>query len=113
MLDNEKHIKWPYTSRLLVMVTISCPKDYISKVDVDNFIKLLFDVFKGYVYKDDSQIFYVMADKHIHPANMIGFFAGIHELKEGESPDDYWPSLFSSNPKDWKSEREQKFGQVN
>jgi hypothetical protein len=45
----------------------------LTKVDVDNFLKLLFDSFKGYVFVDDAQIFYVMADKNLHPANMMGF----------------------------------------
>lgn len=110
MLNNEDHSAWPYSGRLMIMISVSCPKDYILKVDVDNFLKLLFDIFKGHVYKDDSQIYYVMADKNIHPANMIGFFAGIREMKEDESPDDYWPALFSSNSEDWKEERLKKFG---
>ncbi len=83
----------------------------IMKVDIDNFIKLLFDIFKGYVYKDDSQILYVLCDMNIHPSNMIGFFAGVRELRDEESPDDYWPALSSSNLEAWREERLKKFGQ--
>lgn len=110
MLTEKEHPNWPRKGKLLITVSVSCPESYISKVDIDNFLKILFDVFKGHVYQDDSQIFYVMADKNIHDANMIGFMVGVRELANDEFADEYWPPLFSSNPSHWSEEREKKFG---
>lgn len=98
MLTQEmsRHKSWPHKGKLLVMVSIDCPQTYISRVDVDNFLKLLFDLFKKFVYDDDKQIYKVLADKHVHPKNMIGFSVGIKKIHE----DDYfkfWPSLKDPN----------------
>lgn len=102
MLKEKKgeHENWPHNESLLVQVSIDCPESYIDKVDVDNFLKLLFDIFKGFVYKDDKQIFSALVDKHVHPKNMIGFMVGVKRIEKDQFFD-FWPSLFSSDPADY------------
>lgn len=94
--EMKRHRAWPHKGKLLVMVSIDCPKSYVNKVDVDNFLKLLFDLFKGFVYVDDKQIFKVLADKHVHPKNMIGFSVGIKKINEDDHFE-FWPSLKDPN----------------
>lgn len=99
-LKVKEYNSWPHKGILLVQVSVCCPKAYINKVDVDNFLKLLFDIFKGYVFKDDRQVFYTLIDKNIHPKNMIGFIVGVKKIGKNEVPD-FWPTLASSNPTDF------------
>ncbi len=111
--DDEKKStgEWPRKGKLLVAVSVSCPdKYYINKVDVDNILKLLFDILKKHAFIDDAQIHYVTADKHVREDKMIGFIVGIRELTDDENPMFDWPAFFSSNPDHWKDEREAKFG---
>src|SRR5882762_4274430 len=102
--------EWPRKGKLLVAVSVSCPNEYyVNKVDIDNILKLLFDILKKYVFVDDAQIQYVTAEKHIREDRMMGFLVAIRELKNNENPSFDWPAFFSSNPNDWKEEREEKF----
>jgi len=81
-LNNTTNTNWPYKERLTLTINISGHKNYIQRVDIDNLLKMLFDIFKGRVFVDDKQIWSVMASKQIQDQN--GFFVGIRLLADNE-----------------------------
>lgn len=88
LLENAKRETWPHKSKLTITIEIKGTKNYINRIDIDNVLKLLFDIFKKKVYVDDKQIFSIMASKIIvenDPENEIhGFLVGLRILSDDE-----------------------------
>jgi len=103
LLEFSKRDNWPHKSRLTITVEIKGSKTYINRIDIDNVLKLLFDIFKKKVFVDDKQIFSIMASKLIvedyEGAEIHGFLVGLRILDDEERnyciPDLY--SLTSEN----------------
>lgn len=100
LLESAKRENWPHKSRLTITVEIKGSKNYINRIDIDNVIKLLFDIFKKKVFVDDKQIFSIMASKHIvediKGIEIHGFLVGLRKLSDEER--NYCiPDLYSMN----------------
>jgi Holliday junction resolvase RusA-like endonuclease len=89
MLNKNQYNDWPYTEKLIVSVEIKGAKNYLERIDIDNVLKILFDVLKGKVFIDDKQIFSVMASKFITSDDKMskqnGFFVGIRKLEQNQN----------------------------
>ncbi|MDL2141784.1 RusA family crossover junction endodeoxyribonuclease [Flavobacterium tructae] len=98
LLELSKRDSWPHQGRLTITVEIKGSKTYINRIDIDNVLKLLFDIFKKKVFEDDKQIFSIMASKHIVEDNegteIHGFLVGLRILV-AEERNYCIPDLFS------------------
>jgi Holliday junction resolvase RusA-like endonuclease len=97
LLSSAKHDRWPYKERLTIAVGISGNQEYISRIDIDNVLKNLFDILKGIVFVDDKQIYSVMAEKEVNVAH--GILIAIRVLKTNET-NVCIPPFFSPNEED-------------
>ena len=97
LLSSVKHDGWPYKERLTIAVGISGSQEYISRIDIDNVLKNLFDILKGIVFVDDKQIYSVMAEKEVNVSP--GILIAIRVLKPNET-NVCIPPFFSPNEKD-------------
>lgn len=101
LLKKINNPKWPYKQRLTVTIEIKGARKYITKIDIDNTIKLLLDILKKEVFVDDKQIYSIMASKIVMPdfegSEMHGFLVGIR-LLQGNEFNCCVPPLYSKNP---------------
>ncbi|MGJ3235016.1 RusA family crossover junction endodeoxyribonuclease [Marivirga sp.] len=98
----KKKAWWPFTGCLLAVVNISGAKKNIDHLDLDNLLKTIFDSLKGVVFKDDSQITTVIAEKELMP-EATGFCVGLKMIKPYEHLE-FLPSLFSGGNNFWEEE---------
>ncbi|SEG40411.1 RusA family crossover junction endodeoxyribonuclease [Flavobacterium urumqiense] len=88
LLELAKKETWPHKSKPIITVEIKGSKNYINRIDIDNVLKLLFDIFKKKVFVDDKQIFSIMASKFIVEDNgeeeIHGFLVGLRILANTE-----------------------------
>jgi Holliday junction resolvase RusA-like endonuclease len=102
LLDSAKIKSWPHKGRLIITVEIKGSKNYINRIDIDNVLKLLLDIFKKKVFVDDKQIFSIMASKIIienhEGMELHGFLVGLRLLADDEK-NNCIPDLYSTNPK--------------
>lgn len=100
LLDKAKKESWPHKGKLILTIEIKGSKKYINRIDIDNVLKLLFDLFKKKVFVDDKQIFSVMASKIIiensNGPELHGFMVGLRVLKE-EEKNNCIPELHTKN----------------
>jgi Holliday junction resolvase RusA-like endonuclease len=102
-LLTKKKAWWPYTEFLDIELSITGSKKQILHKDLDNYLKTLFDVFKGVVYDDDYKIMSVKATKTEVP-QMNGFMIFITKKpKKGETM-----FFYSRNPDNWEKEADKK-----
>lgn len=101
LLDDQKKESWPHKGKLILTMEIKGTKKYINRIDIDNVLKLLFDVLKKKVFIDDKQIFSIMASKIIleneESPELHGFLVGLRILDEG-GRNNCIPELYSTNP---------------
>jgi Holliday junction resolvase RusA-like endonuclease len=97
-----KKVGWPYTDRLMIVFSVTGPITYLENVDIDNVAKMVLDGCKGIVFKDDRQIFSLIAEKHIAP-KQPGLFMAIRKLEHGEFAA-FVPAMYSSSPDTWPAE---------
>lgn len=99
---------WPHDSKLLIVLSITGPEEYLNNCDIDNITKAVLDSCNGIVFNDDRQVFSLVVEKHIEPSQP-SFLIGLRRMKHGEIMS-FVPALFSEDENDWKEEREKKFG---
>lgn len=97
---------WPIGEHLFAVVVISGPKNEIETIDIDNLLKTIFDSLSGVVFKDDSQIISVFAEKELMP-EMSGLAIGLKKIRQFEHTD-IVPSLFSGGTHHWAEEEIEK-----
>ncbi len=82
-LKTHKKDYLPFKKRLLFAFNVSGPKEYIENIDVDNVAKSLLDALKGEVYKDDKQVYFLIAEKHLIK-DVTAAVIGIREIQDNE-----------------------------
>ena len=87
----------PFEGRLLLYLQISMKSKSYREQDLDNVTKTILDSLKGVVFKDDSQIDALVANKSI--SNSPAFTIGIIKLKGNESMVNL-PKILSKKPFD-------------
>jgi hypothetical protein len=107
-LSQSQNENWPYLERVMVVFSVTGPIDYLDNVDIDNVAKSILDICKGILFKDDRQVYSLIAEKHIQPTQPA-FVLALRKMKEGEFAD-FVPAFYSGNPEHWKEDRILKFG---
>ena len=106
LMGEDKNLDWPFKERLLVQFSVSNVQSKLDKIDLDNLSKTMFDIFKGLIYLDDSQIVSFAADK-TSVNDIKAFIVAIKRLEPNERPL-FQEYLFSGKMNAWKEEREKK-----
>lgn len=101
-MKEHRENKYFYTGKILVCMQICGSEKYLKNVDIDNVVKYMLDVMTGIIYKNDKQVFILVADKSF--ANKNACIVGFKMLSEDSRPmfpylpilsyqDDMWSSI--------------------
>lgn len=106
LMEGNKNSDWPFKENLLLQFSVSDTQSRLDEIDLDNLAKTIFDIFKGVVYDNDSQIISFAGEKH-SILNRKAFMVAIKRLESDENPV-FQEYLYSSKMNSWKEERKQK-----
>jgi Holliday junction resolvase RusA-like endonuclease len=106
LMEIESNTDWPFKEKLMLQFSVSGTQSRLDKIDLDNLAKTIFDIFKGVIYEDDSQIVSFAGSKDF-VMNLKAFIVAIKRLESNEKPviQEY---LFSGKMNSWQEERKQK-----
>lgn len=106
LIGEDKNPEWPFREKLVIQFSISDIQSRLDEIDLDNLAKTMFDIFKGLIYVNDSQITSFAGDKNVLN-NFKAFIVAIRRLESNEKPR-FQEFLYSSRLNAWQDERNKR-----